>query len=294
MKMGAKKMVVITMSSCPPKLRGDLTKWLIEIHTGVYVGQINAKVRDLLWVRICDNIRDGQATMVYSFANEQHLEFRTHNTAWRIRDFDGIKLAMRTKAPAQTSEALPKGFSSVSKRLMAGRRRRESADMEHGWIFLGIETDGLDFEKGKILEIAAIVANKKQIESSWSVLVRQNKALPSEIVEVSHLTKEVLDGGIELDIALRQLSDIVKGRTVVCFNKSYCIAFLEREFRRNSIEIPFGKVIDSLILARKRVRDINDYTLESLAEYFGISCVQHRAQPDCEILYKVFLKLNEI
>lgn len=80
----------------------------------------------------------------------------------------------------------------------------------------------------------------------------------------------------------------------VCFNKSYCIAFLEREFRRNSIEIPFGKVIDSLILARKRVRDINDYTLESLAGYFGISCVQHRARPDCEILYKVFLELNEI
>ena len=63
-------MVVITMNSCPPKLRGDLTKWLFEIHTGVYVGQVNAKVREMLWGRVCQNIKDGQAVMVYSFANE--------------------------------------------------------------------------------------------------------------------------------------------------------------------------------------------------------------------------------
>ncbi len=30
--------IVITLTSCPPKLRGDLSKWLCEINTGVYVG----------------------------------------------------------------------------------------------------------------------------------------------------------------------------------------------------------------------------------------------------------------
>ena len=51
--------------------------------------------------------------MVYNFANEQHLEFRTHNTAWKVRDFDGIKLMMRPKAPVQTEDVLPKGFSKI-------------------------------------------------------------------------------------------------------------------------------------------------------------------------------------
>ena len=33
-------MIVITLSDlAPPKVRGDLSKWLIEINTGVYVGQ---------------------------------------------------------------------------------------------------------------------------------------------------------------------------------------------------------------------------------------------------------------
>lgn len=290
-----REMVVITLSNCPPKLRGDLTKWLVEIHTGVYVGQINARIRELLWNRVCSNIKDGQATMVYSYANEQHLAFRTHNTAWKIRDFDGIKLTMRPKIQEQTNETLQKGFSTASKYLIAGRRRKASSNRIQEWAFLDIETDGLNFERNRIIEMAVIVADEEQIKSSWSILVKQDQALPSSNVEFTHITDEMLRDGMELDCALRQLSDIVKGRTVVCYNKSFDIIFLEREFRKYNIEVPFGKVMDALTLARKRVRDIENYKLGSLAEHFGILCErQHRALPDCEMLYRVFLKLNEI
>lgn len=287
-------MVVITVSSCPPRLRGDLTKWLFEIHTGVYVGQINAKVRELLWSRVCQNVKDGQATMVYSSANEQHLEFCTHNTDWRIRDYDGIKLMMRPKLPEKDDEVLPKGFCDASKYLIAGRRRKRFASINQEWVFLDIETNGLDFEKSNIIEIAAITADETEIKSLWSSLIKQNKALPIEIVELTHITDEMLSGGVELKEALRKLSEIVKGKTAICFNKDYDITFLERMFRENNMVIPFGKVVDVLALARKRIRDIDNYKLGTLAEYFGISYEQHRALADCETLYKVFLKLNEI
>lgn len=293
-KMEDGKMVVITMNNCPPKLRGDLTKWLFEIHTGVYVGQVNAKVREMLWSRVCQNIKDGQAVMVYSFANEQHLEFRTHNTSWKMRDFDGIKLMMRPKSPAQTGEELPSGFSNASKRLIAGRRRKVPANKNREWVFLDIETDGLDLEKSKMIEAAALVADETEIKSSWSALIRQDRILPTKITELTHITDEMLSQGVELGCALRQLSEIVEGKPVVCFNKNFDLTFLERDFRKNDLEIPFGKVIDALALARKRVRDIDNYKLGSLAEYFGIPCERHRALPDCETLYKVFLKLNEL
>ena len=38
-------MIVVTVTDCPPRLRGDLSKWLLEINTGVYVGQLNPRVR---------------------------------------------------------------------------------------------------------------------------------------------------------------------------------------------------------------------------------------------------------
>ena len=51
-------MIVVTLTDCPPRLRGDLSKWLLEINTGVYVGQLNKRVREELWKRICDNLPD--------------------------------------------------------------------------------------------------------------------------------------------------------------------------------------------------------------------------------------------
>ena len=45
-------MTVVVVTDCPAKLRGDLTKWMIEINTGVYVGNLSARVREELWIRI--------------------------------------------------------------------------------------------------------------------------------------------------------------------------------------------------------------------------------------------------
>ena len=73
-------MVVITLTDCPPALRGDLTKWLFEINVGVYVGQVSARVRDELWKRIIDNVKVGRVTMVYQTNNEQRIGFRVHNS----------------------------------------------------------------------------------------------------------------------------------------------------------------------------------------------------------------------
>lgn len=94
-------MVVITLEKCPLALRGDLTKWLQEISLGVYVGQVSARVRDRLWQRVCEESKSGRATMVYSARNEQHLNFRVHNTSWEPIEYDGLKLMMRP-SPART------------------------------------------------------------------------------------------------------------------------------------------------------------------------------------------------
>ena len=35
---------VVTLKSVPPSLRGDLTKWMQEIATGVYIGNFNSRI----------------------------------------------------------------------------------------------------------------------------------------------------------------------------------------------------------------------------------------------------------
>lgn len=88
-------MIVITLTDCPIALRGDLTKWLLEINTGVFVGRVSARVRENIWERVKKYIKNGRATMVYNAANEQGLDFKVCNSEWEPIDFDGVKLILR-------------------------------------------------------------------------------------------------------------------------------------------------------------------------------------------------------
>ena len=78
------------MTNCPPRLRGDLSKWLCEINTGVYVGNVSSRVRDAVWDRVCQNLKNGQATLVYTAAGEQRMEFRKQKRQSEEKNFRNI------------------------------------------------------------------------------------------------------------------------------------------------------------------------------------------------------------
>ncbi|MDO4564485.1 MAG: type I-E CRISPR-associated endoribonuclease Cas2e [Clostridia bacterium] len=123
-------MIVLSLTNCPQALRGDLTRWLLEISTGVYVGNISSRVRDELWRRITANVKSGRVVMVFSAKNEQRMDFRVHNSSWEPIDFDGLKLMLRPsekrlqskREQQELNAGAPKhGYSKASKMLAAKR-----------------------------------------------------------------------------------------------------------------------------------------------------------------------------
>ncbi len=117
-------MVVIVLSACPAGLRGHLTRWLLEISAGVFVGHVSLRVRDLLWLNVCELAGGGRALMVFSVAGEQRLDFKVHNHHWTPSDFDGVTLMLRPSAePTPGLDQAPTaGWSTASKRRRFGRR----------------------------------------------------------------------------------------------------------------------------------------------------------------------------
>jgi CRISPR-associated protein Cas2 len=119
---------VIVVTACPVGLRGHLTRWLLEIAPGVFVGKISARVRDLMWQRVIEMVRTGRAIMVFTANNEQGLAFEVHEHNWEPVDVDGITLMLRP-APRPTEpitgpsiEDPDRGWSSASKRRRFGKR----------------------------------------------------------------------------------------------------------------------------------------------------------------------------
>ena len=48
-------MVVFLMEKVSVSLRGEITRWMLELRPGVFVGNISALVREKLWETICQN-----------------------------------------------------------------------------------------------------------------------------------------------------------------------------------------------------------------------------------------------
>lgn len=88
-------MTVIILERVPASLRGELTRWLLEPRTGVFVGRPSALVRDKLWELVGDKLKGGAALMIYRSDAEQGFTMLTHgNTARTLRDFEGLTLVV--------------------------------------------------------------------------------------------------------------------------------------------------------------------------------------------------------
>lgn len=86
-------MMVVVVSNAPPRLRGRLAAWLVELRAGVYVGDYSARTRDMIWDQVLAGIDEGDAVMVWKAPTDQGYEFRTHGRNRRMPvDFDGLKL----------------------------------------------------------------------------------------------------------------------------------------------------------------------------------------------------------
>lgn len=86
-------MVVIVIDNAPEKLRGELTRWLLETKPGVFVGKISASVREKLWEKVCEDYKRTGALLLYSSDSEQGFRIEMCGDPKRsVIDIEGIQL----------------------------------------------------------------------------------------------------------------------------------------------------------------------------------------------------------
>lgn len=286
-------MIVITLSSCPQKLKGDLTRWLFEIDTGVYVGNVSARVRDALWDRICENIGSGRASMAYSTNNEQKMDFRIHDTRWEPVDFDGIKLVRRNFEDHSDADKKKSAKASVS-HMIKQKQRAARSDEGADYTVIDIETTGIS-EDDEIIEIGALRIRDGTAADTLVYLMQCSNEVPKEITKLTGITDDMIkENGIAFEQAMRSFFEFIGDDLLVGHNIRFDMKYLHKACKIYGLPQIKNRIEDTMRLAKKKAFISEGYSLASVCRYLGINDQQqHRALEDCKLTYRIFEKLKE-
>ncbi|WP_149541015.1 type I-E CRISPR-associated endoribonuclease Cas2e [Siccirubricoccus phaeus] len=101
-------MLVIVVEAAPPRLRGRLAVWLLEVRAGVYLGDYGRRVREMIWAEVVTHIGEGNAVLAWSAPNEVGFHFDTCGANRRVPvDLGGMRLVAFGPEAALPSEPGP-------------------------------------------------------------------------------------------------------------------------------------------------------------------------------------------
>jgi CRISPR-associated protein Cas2 len=85
--------MVVVVENVPPSLRGRLAVWLLEVRSGVYIGEFSVKVREMIWKQVLIGLGDGNAVMAWNVPTDAGYDFMTAGKNRRVPvEYDGVKL----------------------------------------------------------------------------------------------------------------------------------------------------------------------------------------------------------
>lgn len=92
-------LLVVIAENVPPRLRGRIAIWLLEVRAGVYVGDVSRRTREMIWEQLSEGHEDGNVVMAWASRSESGFDFQTLGANRREPvDYDGLCL-VRFKPP---------------------------------------------------------------------------------------------------------------------------------------------------------------------------------------------------
>ena len=210
----------------------------------------------------------------------------------------------------QKKDNLRKGFSDAYqmhrfKKTAYPNKSKECADQkavvteysaamqnQERYVVLDLETTGLNATTDRIIEVGAVKDDQGTI-SVFNALICIDDSLPKEIVQLTGITDEMLRQGQPLKAVLRTLVEFIGDTTIVGYNISFDLKFLNSAFNRCGMPSLNNQVIDLIKIVRREQLFQENYRLETTLKSYGIADkVPHRALQDAQLIFQLSKKVN--
>jgi DNA polymerase-3 subunit epsilon len=153
-------------------------------------------------------------------------------------------------------------------------------------VFVDVETTGMSYTRGRVIEVAAIRVENGVILDSFSSLVDPQAELPQFISELTGISgRDLADAPTFYDIA-DELHSLLLDAVFVAHNVRFDYGFLKHEFKR------IGKKFDPKLLCTVRLSKalypgVSGHKLQDLIDRCDFEVAnRHRAYDDAQVMWQ--------
>lgn len=157
------------------------------------------------------------------------------------------------------------------------------------FIFLDVETTGIDPNLNRIIEIACVKWENGKIKDKYESLVNPHTPIPNEITLLTGISDKDVAQAPAFSEIKTAIAEFAGDLPIVGHNIAFDLAFL----KSHHLELHNAQ-IDTVALARILLRKESSYALEVLMKKYGLPLRgSHRAMPDVETTVDFFVFLAQ-
>lgn len=155
------------------------------------------------------------------------------------------------------------------------------------YVVLDFETNGLNPEECDIIQMAAIrYRNDEKIDIFSSFVY--TTSIPLKVTELTSITLDDCKTAPKLEELLPQLLNFIGDDVIVAHNAFFDLSFLMESMKRLNIQGRTFIYVDTLRLARQKIKGVKWYKLPILKKYFKLEYDSHLAEDDCYVCHEVY------
>ncbi len=162
------------------------------------------------------------------------------------------------------------------------------------FVAFDLETTGTQPLEDGIVEIGAVKFLDGHPQADFCKLINPGMPIPREAYEVHKISDEDVRDQPRIEEVMDDFTAYCGDLPLIAHNAKFDFKFLETAVKREQCKAPSGQVLDTYGLAKKVIKGVPNYRLETLTKHFDFpNTVFHRASEDAEYCGKLFLRILE-
>lgn len=160
------------------------------------------------------------------------------------------------------------------------------------YAIVDIETTGGYADRNRIVEIAIIIHNGKEVVGEYETLINPERNIPANISAIHGITNAMVQNAPRFFEVAKKIHELLDGNIFVAHNVNFDYGFIKHEFEMLGGKLNLKKLC-TVRLCRKIMAGLPSYSLGNLCQQLKISIEnRHRAAGDARataILFSMLL-----